>query len=469
MNKWLFIVLIFFSCSKNQNYNVVWIVVEDQSQYFFPTYGNDEISLPNLESLADESLVFENMYATYPVCAPARSSIITGMYPSSIGTHNMRAHNGNREVRGMKNDFNPCSESESILDIPYYSSNLAEQIPSFPEILRENKYYTTNNSKRDYNFKISENVWDESSNNADWSNRSPNQPFFSVFNFAITHESSIWRRDSDKLLVNPDELYIPPFFPNDSLTRHSYAVNYSNLILVDRQIGNLIERLKNDNLYDSSYIFFYSDHGGPFPRHKRSLKDTGVKVPFYVKQPKNLREKTNTDQLLSFVDLAPTVLSILNLEIPSVYQGLAFLGSQKSKKSREFVFTASDRFDEEYDRVRSIRTKKYKYVKNYNLEKSHALDLCYRNQMPLMRHLNNLLLQNKLNEFQSLWFREPRYSEELYDLENDPFEVNNLSTNDNYENELIYHRNLMNNWMKEIDDLGGIPEKELIKLISDEQ
>ena len=109
------ILLVFFSCSKNENYNVVWIVVEDQSQYFFPTYGNDEISLPNLESLADESLVFENMYATYPVCAPARSSIITGMYPSSIGTHNMRAHNGNREVRGMKNDFNPCSESESVL------------------------------------------------------------------------------------------------------------------------------------------------------------------------------------------------------------------------------------------------------------------------------------------------------------------------------------------------------------------
>ena len=169
------------------------------------------------------------------------------------------------------------------------------------------------------------------------------------------------------------------------------------------------------------------------------------------------------------MDLAPTVLSILNIEIPSVYQGLAFLGSQKSKKSREFVFTASDRFDEEYDRVRSIRTKKYKYIKNYNLEKSHALDLCYRNQMPLMRHLNTLFLQKKLNESQSLWFREPRYAEELYDLENDPFEVNNLSLNDNYENELIYHRNLMNDWMKEIDDLGSIPEKELIKLISDEQ
>ena len=469
MNKWLLILLVFFSCSKQEKYNIVWIVVEDQSQYFFPTYGNDEISLPNLESLANESLVFENMYATYPVCAPARSSIITGMYPSSIGTHNMRAYNGNRQIRGNKNDLNPCSESESVLDIPYYSSNLAEQIPSFPEILRENNYYTTNNSKRDYNFKISEYVWDESSNKADWSNRSPNQPFFSVFNFAITHESSIWRRDSDKLLVNPDNLFIPPFFPNDSLTRHSYAVNYSNLILVDKQIGNLIERLKSENLYDSSYIFFYSDHGGPFPRHKRSLKDTGVKVPLYVKQPKKLREITNTEQLLSFVDLAPTVLSILNLDIPSVYQGFAFLGNKKSNNSREFVFTASDRFDEEYDRVRSIRTKKFKYIKNYNLEKSHALDLCYRNQMPLMRHLNTLLLKNKLNESQSLWFREPRFAEELYDLENDPFELNNLSVNDKYENELIYHRNLMNKWMKEIDDLGSIPEKELIKLISDEK
>jgi arylsulfatase A-like enzyme len=332
--------------------------------------------------------------------------------------------------------------------------------------LRENNYYTTNNSKKDYNFKISENVWDESSNNADWSNRSQNQPFFSVFNFAITHESSIWRRDSDKLLVNPDDLYIPPFFPNDSLTRHSYAVNYSNLILVDRQIGNLIKRLKSDNLYDSSYIFFYSDHGGPFPRHKRSLKDTGVKVPFYVKEPKNLREKTNTDQLLSFVDLAPTVLSILNLEIPSVYQGFAFLGKQKSKNSREFVFTASDRFDEEYDRVRSIRTKKFKYIKNYNLEKSHALDLCYRNQMPLMRHLNTLLLQKRLDESQSLWFREPRFAEELYDLENDPFELNNLSGNPDYSDKLKNLSDVLDNWIEEIDDLGRIPEKQLYKMIS---
>ena len=162
------------------------------------------------------------MHSTYPVCAPARSAIITGMYPNSIGTGNMRA---------LKNDgkVSVRSEKESGLNLPYYSSKIAENIKPFTQILRENGYYCTNNAKRDYNFILRDEAWDESSNEASWEKRENNQPFFSVFNFNVTHESSMWQRDKEPLVVDPNELNVPPLFPNDSITRHSLAVNYSNL------------------------------------------------------------------------------------------------------------------------------------------------------------------------------------------------------------------------------------------------
>ncbi len=300
------------------------------------------------------------MNSPYPVCAPARSAIITGMYPNSIGTGNMRAYDGNNKIRKIKiyND----------LDIPYYSSNLAENITPFTQILREKGYYCTNNAKEDYNFKLREEAWDQSNKNATWENRNNEQPFFSVFNFNITHESSIWKRDKEELKVNPKNLIIPPFFPNDSITKHSFAVNYSNLIEMDKQVGVLINKLKEQGLYDDTYIFFFSDHGGPFPRYKRAIYETGSKVPLIIKFPKKIKikEKRNSE-MLSFIDFAPTILSIVNIDIPKTYQGKAFLGNSKSKNKREYLFTASDRFDNQPDMIRAVKSKRFKYIKNYNV------------------------------------------------------------------------------------------------------
>jgi len=397
------------------------------------------------------------MHSPYPVCAPARSAIITGMYPSSIGTGNQRAYHQKRKVR---------PDSESQLDFPYYSSKLAEAIKPFTQILRENGYYCTNNSKTDYNFKLTDQAWDESSNHASWENRKKDQPFFAVFNFGVTHESSIWNRDKNKLKVDPNILKVPPVFPDDSITRHALAVNYSNLIEMDIQMGKIIDRLKKENLYDNTYIFFYSDHGGPFPRHKRAIYETGTKVPFIVKFPKGFKtdDKRNND-MLSFIDFAPTILSIAGIDIPKIYQGKPFLGAKKSLKKRKYLFTASDRFDELTDRIRAVKSKRFKYVRNYNIEKPHALNVVYRTQMNLMKHLNELNKSNSLSDKQKLWFQVPKRPEEFYDLENDPFELNNLIEDEKFAPHINELKLQLDSWLKNINDLGGIPEKELARIL----
>ena len=450
--------LIVYSQKQNQP-NIVWLVAEDQSQYFFPFYGDKSVNLPNISFLLENGIVYDNMNSPYPVCAPARSGIITGMYPSSIGTGNMRAHSDNRIVRG---------KTEASLEIPYYSSKLAESIKPFTQILIEEGYYCTNNSKRDYNFKLRDEAWDDSSNNASWEKREEGQPFFSIFNFNITHESEIWKRDKEKLKVDPNNLTVPPVFPDDSISRHALAVNYSNLVEMDKQMGLIIKNLKDQGLYDNTYIFFYSDHGGPFPRHKRAIYETGSKVPLIVKFPTNInvKEKRNSD-MLSFIDFAPTILSLAGIDIPKIYQGKAFLGNKESKKKRKYLFTASDRFDEHPDRIRAVKSKRFKYIRNYNINKPHALPIGYRNQMPLMKHLNKLNDSNMLSPEQKLWFQVPKNPEEFYDLENDPFELNNLIGDDNYSKELNELRKQLSNWMKEINDLGHISEKELAKLLTE--
>jgi|TARA_B110000444_G_scaffold125981_1_gene118391 arylsulfatase A-like enzyme len=446
-------------CQKQNQPNIVWLVAEDQSQYFFPFYGDKSVNLPNISFLLENGIVYDNMNSPYPVCAPARSGIITGMYPSSIGTGNMRAHSDNRIVRG---------KTEASLEIPYYSSKLAESITPFTQILIEEGYYCTNNSKRDYNFNLRDEAWDDSSNNASWEKREEGQPFFSIFNFNITHESEIWKRDKEKLKVDPNNLTVPPVFPDDSISRHALAVNYSNLVEMDKQMGLIIKNLKDQGLYDNTYIFFYSDHGGPFPRHKRAIYETGSKVPLIVKFPTNIKvkEKRNSD-MLSFIDFAPTILSLAGIDIPKIYQGKAFLGNKESKKKRKYLFTASDRFDEHPDRIRAVKSKRFKYIRNYNINKPHALPIGYRNQMPLMKHLNKLNDSNMLSPEQKLWFQVPKNLEEFYDLENDPFELNNLIGDNNYLKELNELRKQLDNWMKEINDLGHISEKELAKLLTE--
>ena len=446
-----------FGCSSVENRpNIIWLVCEDQSQSFFPMYGNNTVELPNLKELAEDSVIYENMHATTPVCSPARSSIITGMYPTSIGTHNMRAYNEGR----------PTNQPQ--LNIPSYSPSFPAYIKPFTMYLRQEGYYCTNSNKEDYNFKISEEAWDQSCSyckgaekeNIHWRNRSANQAFFSVFNFQITHEAQIWEQANNDIFINTEKVVVPPYFPAHEIVKKDMAINYSNLIRMDQQLGERIRELKDDGLYDDAYIFFYSDHGGPFPRHKRAIYDTGIKVPFMIKYPKSQGAGSRVDALLSFIDLAPTVLDIVGLEIPKYLEGMSFLNLTDFE--REYLVTASDRFDEEVDRIRSVKTKKFKLIKNYYPNNPHALPVAYRENMPMMKLLNEFNIQDRLNEDQKKWFSTPKPKFELYDLMNDPYELNDLSSVDEFKSTVKKMDSVLNQWIVQTNDLGEYPESFVI-------
>ena len=431
--------------------NIVWLVAEDQSPEWFPMYRDSTISLPNLESLANDGVVFTNAVAPVPVCAPARSALITGMYPTTLGTHNMRTYTPWLAVN------QPTLDS-----LPSYSPIVPEGVKMFPEYLRKIGYYTANGPKEDYNFEKTDAAWDESSGERHWRKRKEGQPFFTVFNFAVCHESQIWNRGQDSVFVDPQYVQVPPYFPDTEVIRHDLAVNYSNLKRLDDQIGAVLKDLKEDGLYENTIIFFYGDHGGPFPRHKRALYDTGVKVPLIIKFPKNENAGSYDDRLISFIDYAPTLLSLAGIEPPKVMQGVAQFGRYEVKKKPNYTFHTSDRFDEIYDRLRAVRSKRYKYIKSYNTELSHALPVSYREQMPMMQALRKLYNEGALNEQQAAWLHPTKPEEELYDLQKDPYELNNLAGNPDLQDTLIFYRNILDEWIKESKDLGSIPERELI-------
>ncbi len=413
-------------------------------------YGDSTLALPNLQALANDGILLMNAYSPVPVCAPARSAIITGMYPTAIGTHNMRTYNA----------YVPDNEPE--IGIPSYSPIAPQGVKMFTEYLRKAGYYCVNNAKEDYNFKRTLAAWDESSTKAHWRNRPDQAPFFAVFNYGITHESQVWEKGGDALLVSPETVPVPPYFPDNDIIRHDLAVNYSNLIRMDGQVGEIIQQLKDDGLYEKSIIFFYSDHGGPFPRHKRALYETGIKVPMIIKLSNNDLGGTSDDRLFSFIDLAPTVLSLAGIDPPRVMQGRSQLGKYAAQKKPDYIFSSSDRFDAVSDRLRAVRSRNYKYIRNYHPEKSNALPVSYREQMPMMQNLRELDSAAALDSLQSLWFRIPKPEEELYDLEADPYELSNLAGNPELQDTLVHLRQVLAEWIKETGDLGQYQEKELL-------
>ncbi len=431
--------------------NIVWLVAEDQSPEWFPMYGDTTIALPNLQMLANDGVTYENAYSPAPVCAPARSAIITGMYPTTLGTHNMRAH---ASWRGVNN--------EPTIGIPSYSPVVPEGARMFTEYLRAKGYYCANGPKEDYNFEKTDAAWDESSDQRHWRKRKDGQPFFTVFNFKVCHESQIWKRGKDSLFVNPKDVPVPPYFPDNDTIRHDLAVNYSNLKRLDDQIGEVLAQLKEDGLYENSIIFFYGDHGGPFPRHKRALYETGTKVPMVIKFAANMDAGSRDDRFLSFIDLAPTVLSLAGIKPPKVMQGKAQFGTFEAVKKPRYTFHASDRFDAVYDRLRAVRGARYKYIKSFNADLPHALPVTYREQMPTMRNLRALHASGDLNDEQAAWLNSPKPEEELYDLKKDPYELHNLAAVPALADTLLFYRKLLSDWMTKTNDLGGFPEKELL-------
>ncbi|MFW5872363.1 MAG: sulfatase [bacterium] len=424
--------------------NILWITCEDISPSL-SMYGDSTLSTPNLDWLAKEGIVYTNMYSASGVCAPSRSAIITGVYPTSIGSHHMRT------------SFNGCE------DHPPYETVPPGEIRLFPEFLRASGYYCTNNAKEDYQFKAPFTVWDESSEWAHWRNNKSDNPFFSVFNFITTHESQIWKRSLDPIFeVRPEILPVAPYHPNTRVSQRDIGRYYQNIKILDGQIGMLLEQLKEDGLLDNTFIFFFSDHGGNLPRQKREIYDSGIKVPFIVRFPDKWKAGTKDTLLYSFVDLAPTMLSIAGIEIPSYMEGIPFLGKNAENKSHKYIYAAADRFDEITDKYRAIKDYRFKYIRNYFPELPGYKDLNYRKQMPMMREMLNLKENQQLDSIQLLWFQKPKPAEELYDTWKDPHEINNLAEVDKYENHLVRLRNILDKHLKKYGDMGDVSEREMV-------
>lgn len=431
--------------------NIVWIVCEDMSPHL-SCYGETAIETPHLDGLAKDGVRYTNVYTVAGVCAPSRSGIITGLYPSSIGTDNMR----NYQPRKKDSD-------EDGGTTPSYSAVLPDYAKCFPENLRAAGYYCTNNAKEDYQFEAPVTVWDESSNRAHWRNRPAGVPFFAVFNLNVTHESKVWERRGQPLLVDPANVTVPPYYPDVPEVRQDLARHLSNVIEMDRQAGAIIKQLKDDGLYDSTIVFFYSDHGDGLPYVKREVLKRGLQVPLIVKMPGAHQAGTTDSRLVSGVDFGPTVLSLAGVQVPAYMHGQPFLGAQTPATGRRYVFAARDRMDEEVDRVRTVFDGRNQYIKNYQPGQSPYQDIDYRHRQPMMRKMLQMRDSGLLNAVQMRWFREDKPVEELYDTEKDPYEFHNLATDPAYAAKLKTLRGQFDRLEKEIGDQHAVPEPEMVR------
>ncbi len=428
--------------------NIIWISCEDMSAHL-SCYGDSTISTPNIDWLANKGIRYTNAFTTAGVCAPSRNAIITGRYQTSNGGHNMRTlYSTMPEKTGL-----PSS----------YSVVMPENVKAFPEYLRAAGYYCINNEKTDYQFEAPPTVWDESGKTAHWRNRAGNQPFFAVFNNITTHESQVWGRKSIPLRVDPAKIKIPPYYPDTKTVREDMAIFYSNIKEMDDWVGRIIKQLEEDGLLEKTIIFFWSDHGDGLPFVKREIYDRGLRVPLIVKLPGEKNKGKVDQQLISMIDLASTVLSLANIKPAPSIQGQAFLGKYKAPKKREYIFAARDRMDSEVDRVRAVRDKRYKYIRNYHPEKPLYQDIAYRLQMPMMKELISMRDAGELNAIQMKWFVPVKPKEEFYDTESDPLEFNNLAEQPAYSSLLKRLSDQMDLWQSTAGDLGAIDEKELVK------
>lgn len=414
--------------------NILWITSEDNSPYL-GCYGDPLAETPHLDRLAAEGVRYRNAFANTPVCSSARTTLITGMYACSLGAHNHRSN----------------------VEIP-------EQFKLYPEHLRQAGYYCSNNSKTDYNLASKRNVWNESSNKAHYRNRTPGQPFFAVFNFTSSHESQVAPKgDKSCFRVSPDKVPLPPYHPDTPEIRQDWANYYDQMTLLDQQVGKVLGELEVDGLVDSTIVFYYGDHGGALPRGKRNIHDSGTRVPLIIRFPSNWAHLAPTapgewvDDLVSFVDLPATVLSLCDIPIPSNYEGQPFLGPRRASP-RKHVFLFRGRMDERYDTVRAVRDRDFRYVRNYSPHRPWGQHYSYPFQvLPSMRSWYAEFVAGRCNTAQaSYWKSKP--AEEFYVIATDPFEIRNRIEAPDHREQIARLRLALRNQILATCDAGFIPE-----------
>lgn len=416
--------------------NVLWITAEDINPHL-GCYGDTNAVTPHLDRFARDGLRYRHVWSNAPVCAPARTAIITGVYPTSLGAEHMR----------------------SLVAVP-------EAFRLLPQLLRDRGYYCVNNNKEDYNVQTRARVWDDSSNRAHWRNRAPGQPFFAVFNLAITHESQI-RARPHTLQHDPARVRLPAYHPDAPEIRQDWAQYHDKITEMDAQFARRLQELEDAGLAEDTIVFFYGDNGSGMPRSKRWPYDSGLHVPLLLRVPEKFRALApegylpggTSDRLIAFVDLAPTLLSLAGIAPPPWMQGQAFLGPF-STPAPKHAYGFRGRMDERFDLVRSIRNQRYVYIRNYRPDLVYGQHIGYMFQTPTTRVWKELYDQGKLEgPPTAFWERKP--PEELYDLESDPDEVENLAGSPRHQRVLDELRRALREHALRIRDVGFLPEAEM--------
>ena len=447
--------------------NILFIVFEDMGPRI-GAYGDEVANTPILDAFARQSILYTNAFTTAGVCAPSRSALITGNYQQSIGTQHMR----------------------TATDGPQpYEAVPPSYIKAVPELLRGAGYYTTNmggygpdHAKTDYQFGRPFTIWDEEVAQHPWRGRAEDQPFFAMVNVMGTHESQLWPLETEARapfmegilaairyaragrvpVIDPENVIVPSYLPDTPEVRRDIAQLYENVHYMEKQVDDLLDDLEEDGLAESTIVIITSDHGDGLPRMKRSLYDSGLHVPMMVRFPSGQGAGTQREELVSFVDLAPTILSFAGADVPDQMPGRDLFSPEESAE-RDFVYAALDRHDEVPDRMRAVRDDRWKYIRNYEPEQPFFRPHRFRDVLPTMAELWRMEESNQLTPVQAQYFDAPRPSEELYDTLTDPEEVFNLADSPEHRAELLRMRAVLDSFMVATPDYSVRSEAEMVE------
>jgi len=459
------------SAAEDSRPNILLLMAEDMSPRV-GAFGDPVAVTPTLDRLASEGVRFTNVFTAAGVCAPSRAAQITGLHPASIGGQHMRA--SSRPEGG-------------------YTAVPPAEVKAYPELLRAAGYFTFTDEKLDYQFSGVRagsgpfTIWDREGTKASWSERLPDQPFFGLINFQQTHESGVfpplttlqlsgrylefqryramyYDNPDENQFVAPEKVDVPPYFPDVATVRVDIARHYNNIALMDRQVGRILDKLEQDGLADNTIVIWTTDHGDGLPRAKREVFDSGIKVPMIIRwparyRPAHLKPGQVDERMISFVDFAPTILALAGVASPPYLPGQNFL--DPSVPPRQYVFASRDRMDSVIDRQRAVRDRRYKYIRSWYPQQPGGHKLPYRDNITMMQTLWQMFADGQLTAEQRRWF-EPPGEEQLYDIDADPFELNNLAASPEHRPTLDRLRGVLAEWQRKNRDWSDQPEAAMV-------
>jgi N-sulfoglucosamine sulfohydrolase len=447
MKNFRLLLIFYFACwclsADAQNKpNIIWILSEDISVNL-ACYGTPVVQTPNLDAMAATGIRFTNAYATAPVCSPSRSAIISGMFQTSIGAHNHRSHrdDGYKLPDGVK----PITDY--LRDAGYFTVNATTPAEGVNEP-----------AKTDFNFQPDHPVFDGS----DWTQRKTDQPFFAQITIDETHRSKKWETivQAHEPQIDPAKITLPSYYPDHPVIREDWATYLESIQLMDSYVGKIFKRLEKEGIAENTIIIFTGDNGRCMIRDKQFLYEGGIHVPFLIRWPGKLKAGAVDKRLVSMIDISASILDFAGVKIPSYMEGRPLF--TKKPVPRDHIIAARDRMDETVDKMRAVRTTRFKYIKNYYPDRPYMQANAYKEtQYPAWNLMKDLYATGKLSRQQALFCSPTKPDEELYETDRDPEELNNLAGRPEYQKQLAEMRQLLENWIKKTGDMGQMKEEKI--------